>query len=78
MSLEKAEETVAAARNLLDKLGGEKGRWVSQDKSLEVDLAQLPLNSLLTAAFVTYLPLLPEEARHKVQRDWLDYLKLEV
>ena len=28
LSLEKAEEMVAAARNLLDKLGGEKGRWL--------------------------------------------------
>ena len=42
------------------------------------DLSHLPLNSLLTAAFITYLPLLPEEARGKVQRDWLAYLKLEV
>ena len=30
LSLEKAEEMVAAARNLLDKLGGEKGRWLGQ------------------------------------------------
>ena len=104
-----AEETVDAARNLLDKLGGEKSRWVTQDKSLGADLSELPLNrwvvgswrleivyqgcfklllllthslphndSLLTAAFITYLPMMPEEARLKVQRDWLSYLRLQV
>lgn len=77
VGLEKAEGTVNAARNLLDKLGGEKGRWQSQVKTLEGDLAQLPLHSLMTSAYVTYLPMLPEEARNKVQEDWIKLLGIQ-
>mmetsp|Transcript_33539 Transcript_33539/g.74227 ORF Transcript_33539/g.74227 Transcript_33539/m.74227 type:complete len:2007 (+) Transcript_33539:3-6023(+) len=76
-SLEKAEATVSAARSLLDKLGGEKSRWVSQVKSMDTDLAELPLNALLTAAFITYLPSHPEDVRSRVQDDWLKYLGLK-
>lgn len=54
-SVERAEATVAAARNLLDKLGGEKGRWLAQVKSLEGELQEAPLSALLTAAFITWV-----------------------
>ncbi len=51
--LERAEGTLAAAMNLLDKLSGEKGRWVEQVHSLQTDLDAAPLSALLTAAFIT-------------------------
>ena len=64
-------------RNLLDKLVGEKSRWVTQVQTLEGDLQGLPLASLVTSAFVTYLPMLPEEQRASIQRDWSKMLGLQ-
>jgi dynein heavy chain 2 len=60
----------------LDKLVGEKSRWVTQVSSLESDLQGLPLASLVTSAFVTYLPMLPEEQRASIQKDWSKLLGL--
>ncbi|KAG1663699.1 hypothetical protein FOA52_013267 [Chlamydomonas sp. UWO 241] len=77
IGLEKAESTVTAAHSLLDKLGGEKTRWVHTVKTLDGDLQSLPLNSLLTSAFITYLPLLAEDQRVRIQGDWLRLLGIK-
>ncbi|PNH01646.1 Cytoplasmic dynein 2 heavy chain 1, partial [Tetrabaena socialis] len=66
MSVDKAEATLSAARQLLDGLRGEKGRWETQVGTLGQQLKELPLSSLLAAAFITYLPAYPEEPRQKV------------
>eukprot|EP00798_Chlamydomonas_sp_ICE-L_P023166 gene23167-30374_t len=75
-SVEKAEGTVRSAMELLEKLAGEKGRWVTTVKSMDGDLIELPLNALLTSAFITYLPSHPEDVRAQVTQDWLSYLGL--
>ncbi len=49
-----------------------------QVKSLDLDLKSLPMHSLVTSAFVTYLPMLPEEARANVQKDWIRLLGIQV
>jgi hypothetical protein len=49
-----------------------------QVKTLDLDLATLPLNALLTAAFVTYLPAHPEDVRARVAGGWMQHLGLEV
>ena len=45
---------------------------------MDTDLSQLPLDALLTSAFITYLPSHPEDVRSKVQKDWLAYLNVQV
>ncbi|GFR50179.1 hypothetical protein Agub_g12346, partial [Astrephomene gubernaculifera] len=74
MSVDKAEATLSAARQLLDGLRGEKVRWETQVGTLGEQLKELPLSSLLAAAFITYLPAHPEEHRQRVLKDWTSYL----
>ncbi|KAG2486208.1 hypothetical protein HYH03_015170 [Edaphochlamys debaryana] len=76
MSVDKAEATLSSARQLLDGLRGEKVRWESTVGTLGEQLKELPLSSLLAAAFITYLPSHPEEHRGKVLKDWSAYLKV--
>ncbi|KXZ45909.1 DHC7 protein [Gonium pectorale] len=74
MSVDKAEATLSAARQLLDGLRGEKVRWESTVGTLGEQLKELPLSSLLAAAFITYLPAHPEEHRLNVMKEWTTYL----
>jgi dynein heavy chain 2 len=39
---------------------------------LSEDLKQLPLNSLLAAAFITYLSFAPEDVRQSLMEEWQD------
>ena len=55
MSLKSATDQLEAAESLLGKLGGEKGRWQEQVQSLEQELLELPLNTLMSSGFITYL-----------------------
>ena len=55
MSLKQAEETLSSAQTLLEKLGGERGRWDAMATSLNADLGAIAGNALLSAGFVTYL-----------------------
>lgn len=41
---------------------------------LSQDLKQLPVNSLLAAAFITYLSLAPEDLRQSLITEWQDLL----
>ena len=77
ISLKKAEDQLEAAQRLLGKLGGEKDRWSEQVASLDVELRALPLNSLLAAGFISYLPSLPEDQRTNILSQWTAYLGVE-
>nr|ADI46856.1 DHC1bf [Volvox carteri f. nagariensis] len=76
MSVEKAEATLTSARQLLDGLRGEKIRWEAQVGTLAEQLKELPLSTLLAAAFITYAPSHPEEYRHRILKEWTSYLNL--
>nr|BBC28429.1 cytoplasmic dynein 1b heavy chain [Yamagishiella unicocca] len=76
MKVEKAEATLTSARQLLDGLRGEKVRWELQVGTLGEQLKELPLSSLMAAAFITYLPAHPEEHRGRVIKDWTSYLSV--
>jgi dynein heavy chain 2 len=52
--LKKAEDTLSKAENLLSKLSEEKGRWKTQLEEIETQFTNLPIDSLLAAAFCTY------------------------
>lgn len=68
--LKRAEDTLSAARSLLDKLGGERGRWEAQLKTFEESLQRLPVNALLAAASLTFLPAEPEDRRRHYTSLW--------
>lgn len=77
VSLQNAQKQLEAAEKLLGKLGGEKDRWEEQVSSLENKLHALPLDSLLAAGFIAYLPSLPEDQRQDALRQWTSYLGVE-
>jgi dynein heavy chain 2 len=44
---------------------------------LSQDLKQLPVNSLLAAAFITYLSMAPEDLRQSLVSEWQDQLDVK-
>ena len=77
IEVEKEEEIIAAAENLVGKLEGEHKRWSDQVGELADDLKQLPWKSLLAAAFITYLSKSPEDERRSKLAEWLEHTGLE-
>jgi dynein heavy chain 2, cytosolic len=53
--LKKAEDTLFAAQSLLGQLSGENERWKRQIIQLEQELSLVPVKSLLSSAYITYL-----------------------
>ncbi|KAF2899875.1 hypothetical protein ILUMI_06311, partial [Ignelater luminosus] len=53
--LRAAQDTLATAEGLVDKLNDEYERWQNQLKELSEELKMMPNNCLLAAAFITYL-----------------------
>ena len=77
IELEKAEETMNSAQNLVGKLENEHHRWNEQVAELQRQLDQLPKLCLLSAAVVTYLSSNPEDVRNEYIKDWMTRLGLE-
>lgn len=44
---------------------------------LSKDLKELPVNSLLAAAFITYLSMAPEDLRQSLVAEWQDQLDMK-
>ena len=78
IEVEKEEEIIATAENLVSKLEGEHRRWSDQVGELDNELKQLPWKSLLAAAFITYLSKSPEDERRTKLTEWLDHTGLEL
>ncbi|EGR34655.1 hypothetical protein IMG5_004580 [Ichthyophthirius multifiliis] len=68
--LKKEEETLNIASSLLSKLADEKIRWEHQSLQIETEFQTFPQNSLLAAAFTTYLPQKDENQREKALLKW--------
>ena len=77
IDVEKEEEIIAAAQNLVGKLEGEHKRWSGQVGELTEELKQLPKKALLAAGFITYLSRAPEDRRRKMLNDWMKKMGLE-
>ncbi|KAA0149393.1 hypothetical protein FNF29_05946 [Cafeteria roenbergensis] len=71
LQLQRTEDTLARAQTLLEKLGGEKGRWEATVKGAQAKLAALPAQALVAAAFMAYLPGTPEDVRKDATAAWL-------
>ncbi|XP_073674385.1 cytoplasmic dynein 2 heavy chain 1-like [Garra rufa] len=67
----RAQETISAAENLLQKLDGEHTRWTAQVDEIREDLDTLPKRAQLSAAFITYLPAAPEDQRRSSLDHWM-------
>ena len=77
VEVEKEEETIEAAENLVSKLKGEHQRWSHQMKDLNLELDQLPRQSLLAAAFLVYLSKAPEDKRLSMMNQWKEMVGLD-
>lgn len=69
--LRKAEETLAAASNLLAKLSGEQHSWRQQAASYHEDLQRLPQAAAVAAAFTVYAAAESEGNRATLMAEWL-------
>jgi dynein heavy chain 2 len=61
---------------LLSQLSGENERWKKQIISLEQELALVPVKSLLSSAYITYLGQANESMREKVLHEWLSMIRI--
>lgn len=76
-SLEDAETTLNAAQNLLGKLTGEKSRWDISVQEIKNSLQVLPQQTMVVAAFVTYLGSAAEDVRTEMLEAWFEVCNLE-
>lgn len=76
IELEKEEETIVAAENLVGKLEGEHERWSDQINNLTNELEELPQRTILAAGFISYLSQAPEDERRSMLSDWLQFVGL--
>ncbi len=76
IELEKEEETIVIAENLVGKLEGEHKRWSDQISQLDEELEQLPHRALLAAGFISYLSQAPEDERRLMLSNWLAFVGL--
>lgn len=74
--LKRAEDTLFAAQKLLQQLSGENERWKKQVQILEQEMSLVPIKSLLSSAYITYLGGANETIREKNVKEWLQQTRL--
>ncbi|KAM9317805.1 cytoplasmic dynein 2 heavy chain 1 [Pholidichthys leucotaenia] len=67
----KAQDTIAAAQQLISQLDGEHTRWNAQMSEIKNELDTLPVRNLLAAAFITYLSAASEDHRRHCLETWM-------
>jgi dynein heavy chain 2 len=77
VGLEKAEQTLNSAQNLLLQLSGEKDRWEIQVKEIQNNVLMLPYKSLLSASYINYTGKDDERHREKKLIEWKQMIKDE-
>ncbi|CAL1265870.1 unnamed protein product [Larinioides sclopetarius] len=77
INLKQANETIASAETLVSKLDDEYRRWTYQLQEIDQQLEELPMKTLLAAAFITYLSAEPEDKRRSVVERWCSDFGLE-
>lgn len=70
VGLKSAEDTLAAAENLLSKLRGEQESWHEQVLSNTAALESLPACALVASAFIVYAAGETEAVRRKLLEAW--------
>ena len=70
IGLEKAEQILNSAQNLLLQLSGEKDRWEIQVEEIRNNIKLLPYKSLLSAAYIVYTGQDDEKIRESKLNEW--------
>eukprot|EP00762_Andalucia_godoyi_P006467 ANDGO_02875.mRNA.1 Cytoplasmic dynein 2 heavy chain 1 len=77
IGLQKAQDTLDAARNLLNKLGGERGRWEEEADSLRSKVDRLPVRAIVASGFLALLPACSEDVRGDMVKLWMSVVEPE-
>jgi dynein heavy chain 2, cytosolic len=72
--LQAAEAELAKAKELLDKLSGEKNRWDLEVKAIREANDSMPKRALVAAGFLTYLGQETEDGRRRYLKTWCNRL----
>jgi dynein heavy chain 2 len=72
-----AQETLEQASELLGQLSGENDRWKTQVKSLELEMSLVPIRSLISSGYLTYMGSQNETVREKTLMEWCSALKMQ-
>jgi dynein heavy chain 2 len=75
--LQKAEKMLESAQKLLLQLSGEKDRWETQVEEIKNNLLLLPIKSLLSGGYITYLGFENEKVREDKLTEWKQMVKQE-
>ena len=62
---------------MLSQLSGENDRWKLQVKSLELEMSLVPVRSLISSAYLTYMGSQNETIREKTLMEWNSALKIQ-
>ncbi|KAI9364365.1 dynein heavy chain and region D6 of dynein motor-domain-containing protein [Zopfochytrium polystomum] len=76
-NLEKASAVIQSSQGLLQKLSVEGKRWKKQQQTIFDSIKNLPQNSLLIAAFITFLSGSSEDVRTKHVDEWRKIVHLD-
>ena len=60
----------------MGQLSGENERWRKQVAILEQEMALVPIKSLLSSAYITYLGGANESVREKTVQEWLSAVRI--
>lgn len=74
--LKVAQDTLQQAQSLLGQLSGENDRWKMQVKNLELEMSLVPIRSLVSSGYITYMGSQDETVREKTLREWLSALNM--
>jgi dynein heavy chain 2, cytosolic len=78
LEVEQAQAVIDSAESLIGKLHGERVRWSEQVAQLTDQISMLATQSLVAAAFITYLPSTPEDTRAQRCDAWLKLLNVRL
>ena len=70
VEVDQAQATIDSAEQLISKLHGEKERWSKQVAAIEEETRLLPVEAMVAAAFVAYLPCAAEQQRVQLLQKW--------
>jgi len=77
VDLERANNTLGKANNLMSKMSGEKQRWEQQVKEIKRDADLLSTYTVLASAYCTYLGYFSEDIRQRANTQWTSQRGIE-
>ncbi|KAH8923510.1 hypothetical protein BT69DRAFT_1319504 [Atractiella rhizophila] len=72
--MERVQTKVDRSITLLDSLGSEKSRWEGGSRTFEAQMATIPGDALLSAAFLAYAGFFDQQYRENMWASWANHL----